>query len=401
MADTCLPDFVSVAESGTHFEVNGAPFFFAGCNSYMLMTRAADPNLRHEVTEVLDAARKADLAVVRTWAFCDGPEWNALQPEAGVFDERVFAALDWVIAQAKMRGLRLCMPLVNYWPAYGGIPQYMRWSCQRQGAEESGSPEEFYQDRCCQDIFQNFLATITSRVNTITGIAYRDEPAIMAWELMNEPRCSGDFSGSKLQHWIDRTAEFLKSVDPNHMVTVGTEGFFGSSTPEFLPDNPYDTLSEGCDFARNHMPDNIDYATIHLWPDTWLSGGQCSEEAALRFARRWINAHVDCCTRLGKPLVLTEFGKKPAGPPRATFYQKVYDTAFGNALCGRPLGGILQWMVASGTYPDYDEFTCRIPGTEDPCGCPGADKAAVHTMLRFAQRFAALNRDRIIPVASL
>ena len=53
----------------------------------------------------------------------------------------------------------------------------------------------------------------------------------MAWELMNEPRCAGDFSGSKLQHWIDRTAEFLKSVDPNHLVTVGTEGFFGSSTP--------------------------------------------------------------------------------------------------------------------------------------------------------------------------
>ena len=53
----------------------------------------------------------------------------------------------------------------------------------------------------------------------------------MAWELMNEPRCSGDFSASKLQHWIERTAEFLKSVDPNHLVTVGTEGFFGSSTP--------------------------------------------------------------------------------------------------------------------------------------------------------------------------
>ena len=52
----------------------------------------------------------------------------------------------------------------------------------------------------------------------------------MAWELMNEPRCSGDFSASKLQHWIERSAEFLKSVDPNHLVTVGTEGFFGSST---------------------------------------------------------------------------------------------------------------------------------------------------------------------------
>ena len=95
---------------------------------------------------------------------------------------------------------------------------------------------------------------------------------------------------------------------------------------EFLPDNPYDTLSEGCDFARNHMPDCIDFATIHLWPDTWLGsagGQQCSEEGALRFARRWINAHVDCCAKFGKPLVLTEFGKKPAGPPRAAFYQKV------------------------------------------------------------------------------
>ena len=99
---------------------------------------------------------------------------------------------------------------------------------------------------------------------------------------------------------------------------------------EFLPDNPYDTLSEGCDFARNHMPDCIDFATIHLWPDTWLAGAggqQCGEEGALRFARRWINAHVDCCANLGKPLVLTEFGKKPAGPPRAAFYQKVCSDA--------------------------------------------------------------------------
>ena len=61
--------------------------------------------------------------------------------------------------------------------------------------------------------------------------ACRDEPAIMAWELMNEPRCPGDFSASKLQHWIERTGEFLKSVDPNHLVAVGAEGFFGSSTP--------------------------------------------------------------------------------------------------------------------------------------------------------------------------
>ena len=35
-----------------------------------MQTRAADPGLRHEVTEVLDAMRSADLTVLRTWAFC-------------------------------------------------------------------------------------------------------------------------------------------------------------------------------------------------------------------------------------------------------------------------------------------------------------------------------------------
>jgi hypothetical protein len=39
--------------------------------------------------------------------------------------------------------------------------------------EDSGNPEDFYGDHCCQDIFQNFLVTITSRVNTITNTAYR------------------------------------------------------------------------------------------------------------------------------------------------------------------------------------------------------------------------------------
>ena len=64
-----------------------------------------------------------------------------------------------------------------------------RWSCQRQGVDESGDPEAFYEDRCCQDIFQNFLATITSRVNTITGIAYRFRLQIPCTTPAGKGRC--------------------------------------------------------------------------------------------------------------------------------------------------------------------------------------------------------------------
>ena len=77
---------------------------------------------------------------------------------------------------------------------------------------------------------------------------------------------------------------------------------------------------QGCDFVRNHSIPHLDFCTIHIWPDSWLKSG---EEQKLSFVQRWINCHVDCCNELGKPLVITEFGKKPAGPVRAAFYEQV------------------------------------------------------------------------------
>lgn len=45
---------------------------------------------------------------------------------AGVFDEKVFRGLDWVLAEAGKRNLRVMLTLVNYWSAYGGMEQYVR-----------------------------------------------------------------------------------------------------------------------------------------------------------------------------------------------------------------------------------------------------------------------------------
>lgn len=92
---------------------------------------------------------------------------------------------------------------------------------------------------------------------------------------------------------------------------------------DLLPDNPYDTMNQGCDFLRNHQSSSIDFATIHLWPDSWLTN--VDDERRVQFARRWINCHVDVCTQLlKKPLVLAEFGWKNDG--RAAYYDKVRDS---------------------------------------------------------------------------
>lgn len=75
--------FVRLSADRRRFELDGSPFFFTGCNSYYLMTRAADAGLKQQVLEVLDDVKAAGVSVVRTWAFNDGAEWNALQTAPG------------------------------------------------------------------------------------------------------------------------------------------------------------------------------------------------------------------------------------------------------------------------------------------------------------------------------
>ena len=98
---------------------------------------------------------------------------------------------------------------------------------------------------------------------------------------------------------------------------------------DLLADNPYDTMNQGCDFLRNHQSPSIDFATIHLWPDSWLTN--VDDERRIQFARRWINCHVDVCTQLlRKPLVLAEFGWKIDG--RAAYFDRVSFTACSTML---------------------------------------------------------------------
>ena len=52
--------------------------------------------------------------------------------------------------------------------------QYVKWSAERRGADPNAvKAEDFYQDAWAQSIFSNYMVTLTSRVNSITGIPYR------------------------------------------------------------------------------------------------------------------------------------------------------------------------------------------------------------------------------------
>jgi mannan endo-1,4-beta-mannosidase len=337
--------------------------------------------------------------VVRTWAFCDGEsQWNALQPRPGAYSETAFTALDWVVAEAGRRGLRLLLPLINYWPDYGGTRQYVAWSREAQGAPHSSldaaSADDFYRDPRCQAWYAAHVEAVLTRVNTITGVAYRDDPWILGWAPANEPQCRADPGARQgtLAEWAADAAALLKRLDRNHLVFMDCEGFVGCSTPDSAACNPYDCAATGCDFARDCGGAAVDVACCHLYPDLWLP--HADEAARLEFALRWLDTHVAMCSTLDKPLCLTEFGcrKAPAGEEggasgaRAGQYAAVLAAALRHMREGAPLAGTAFWMAAAESYPDYDGFTIYLArGGGDP---------TVRVIQRHAAEVRALMTNR-------
>lgn len=65
-------------------------------------------------------------------------------------------------------------------------------------------------------------------------------------------------------------AKFVKLIDKNHLLTVGLEGFYGPTTPGKLSSNPGEWVNSiGCDFIRNSKIPEIDFTSVHVYPDLW------------------------------------------------------------------------------------------------------------------------------------
>lgn len=176
------------------------------------------------------------LNVARTWAFNDGNGYHVLQTSPGVYDEQVFQALDFVICEAQRHGIRLILSFVNNYKDFGGRAQYVQWENNATGLQIS--EDDFYTNPNVKDYYKNHVKRIMTRNNSLNGVAYKNDPTIFAWELINEPRCKTDLSGRTVQRWVKEMASYVKSIDSNHLLEVGMEGFYGNSVPERKQFNP-------------------------------------------------------------------------------------------------------------------------------------------------------------------
>ena len=351
-----------VSTNGTAFELNGRPVRLAGANNYYL---GFAPDAM--VEPVFDFAAQLKLNVLRTWAFLDcGPAEPGATPanaKDGVFfhywnsntgrpdfndGPNGFERLDRTIAWAEQYGIRLILPFVNYWDDFGGLDQYLNWFGLT-------GRDQFYCSPDTKRAYRDYVEHVVTRVNTRTGRRYFDEPAILAWELANEPRSIGPNGTDTLIDWVDEMSAYVKSLDPNHLVGVGDEGYFHrkSTWGHKLYNGSF-----GVDCERILGLANIDFGTCHLYPHF------AGREDAVAFGSRWIREHIEAGQRANKPMLIEEYGYKIEGTDSRTgFTQR--NAAFQtwlNATLESGGAGALVWMIASAMsdgnrYPDYDGYT--------------------------------------------
>jgi hypothetical protein len=160
--------------------------------------------------KVLD---QMNLRVVRTWNLPirevtnqpsgGGKTWHYVQGP-GQFNEESFKVVDHLFALANKYGVRVVFDLTAEWGDYlGGIGTY--------AAHRGKKRAEFYTDPQLKEDYKATVRYVLMRTNTITGVPYREDKAILAWQFGNEMDNAPDA-------WLSEMAAYIKSLDANHLV---------------------------------------------------------------------------------------------------------------------------------------------------------------------------------------
>jgi len=325
-----------VQRSGPTLTLNGSLFRFGGTNSYPLMY---SPHAT--VDQILGTVAGSNLKVVRMWAFYDGVNngtfFQYFNPSTGApgFNDGAngLANVDYAVYKAGQLGIKLIIPFTNNWPDFGGMDVYVKWL--------GGTyHDQFYTDPTIRQWYKAWISHLLNHVNTISGIAYKDDPTIMAWELANEPQCngsglptSGSCTNQTMISWIADVSQYVKSADSNHLVSVGDEGFFCDPAASGY----FENCSTGVDSVGFSQIASIDLVGFHLYPDSW--------DQNIAWTETFINRHLAEAATLGKPLYMGEFGLLSGNAK-----EEVYND-WTNLIFAGGGSGAMFWDILPGTPP--------------------------------------------------
>jgi mannan endo-1,4-beta-mannosidase len=369
-----------VRQRGGRFFIGQKAFRFVGAN-VAVMYRDED---RARMPETLRHAAQSGIKVVRVWAFGEGgpddvrpmadfedwPRHHYFRRAPGEWNEDAFAHLDKVIAEAAKNNIYVQLCLTNWWRDTGGVTQYLRWAGINDAADDSfkfGINNEkailFYSNAETRRLYREHIEKLATRRNTITGVLYRDDPAIFGWELMNEAQViTGRWAERRA--WFAEMSAYLKSLDPNHLIAPGAWGYRSSA--------------ERREWLADHAIPTIDYCDVHNYPrddhDSFIDSPKALKE--------FIENRVAAAYSLRKPLVLGEFGMGVEGHNGASqveWYRALFE---GNARAGA--GGVMFWILTPDPRRGYG-VTYSTP----------RDQQLLGEVARASQIFASLESAEV------
>ena len=264
-----------------------------------------------EIRDALLAIKQAGGKVTRMYVISVRKENEPLDiirhvEGPGKFNEEAFRAYDKVLQIANEVGIRVIIPLVDNWWWWGGPKEYAAFRGKKK--------EEFWTDTLLISDFKKTVEHIVNRVNTYTGIPFKDDKAILGWETGNELEPT-------TYEWTRTIASYIKSLDRNHLVLEGTHKNFVSD--EALADTNIDVVS-----------------THHYVP-------------AYQMIPLMLNARAKTSGK--KPYFIGEFGFLPIDSIRC-----VLDTVIASGISGIMIWDMRQHNRDGGFY--YHGLTYRWPG---------------------------------------
>jgi mannan endo-1,4-beta-mannosidase len=411
-------EFVRV--EGTQFFLGKDPYYFVGANFWHAMNLASrgKGGNRAQLLRELDDLAARGIKNLRVIAASEGPDSEpyrvvpALMKSPGVYDQEVLDGLDFLLKAMSDRDMRAVMVLGNMWPWSGGFAQYLVWNKVAKKVPypppAPGGDWNVYQDFTAQFYghkksvkqYLDHTRFIVSRYNKYTRRRYADEPAIMAWELANEPRALKNVK--PYLAFIEESSRAIKQLDKNHLVTVGSEG-----------DTPWPGYT-GTELVASHEFDSIDYATAHVWIQNWgwfdPEKPERTYPTAVKNAKDYVKSQVSKAELLGKPLVIEEFGiarDENSYDPSATvwwrdyYFKEINRLMLGFAESSSPLAGFNFWAWAGESSPVQPFGSVWRPGDpmlgDPPHEYQGwysvytADTSTLAIFQKYAQRMSALS----------
>ncbi len=260
---------------------------------------------RDRLARELDAMQAVGINNLRVLVGADGLSGveakiePTLQWEPGVYNDTLLDGLDYLMAELGKRHMYAVLFINNAWEWSGGYSQYLSWAKGEHWPtpQEVGYPQymascaEWSRCKEAQELYFNHVRFLLGRTNRYTDKPYTEDPAIFSWQIGNEPRAFSMEVADEFAEWIHASAKLIKELDPNHMVSTGSEGIWGCEGDSVL-----------C--RRIHEFPEVDYMTCHIWPFNWgwMDGDWQSKVGD------YIQQHMDIAERINKPFVIEEFG---------------------------------------------------------------------------------------------